>query len=815
MSKDSSLTTIQLPMLPMREDIIYPGMTIPFFIGRKQSMEAVEQALKADRRIFVVTQKDTAIEKPGIDDLFRVGTIGNVLQIMRLPNGTLKALFEAKSRGRLEDADLSGDYYTGTVELLPTIQDESKEIQELAERIQEPARFYIKENKKNPDEIDIDALLGSSPDELADKLAPLLNSSREVKQQILEVLDPLKRLEQVRQEMEEESEVRKLEKKLKDQVRQSIGTSHREGFLQDQLKAIQKELGQGDEARDDFEEYDEQIKAAKMPEAVEEVATKELKKLRLMSPMSAEANVGRNYLDWLISLPWSVVTTDNFDLDKAKVILDEDHYGLEKAKERVIEYMAISKLKGQLKGPILCFLGPPGVGKTSLAKSIARALGRNFARMSLGGIRDEAEIRGHRRTYIGAMPGKIIQTVKKAQSRNPVILMDEIDKLYSSIMGDPSAALLEVLDPEQNKFFMDHYIEVEYDLSETMFICTANSTQNITPPLLDRMEIITLPGYTELEKIKIAQNHLVQKQRTDHGLKEKDVRLSRDSLVEIIQKYTREAGVRGLEREIGKIFRKVVTKLVKSEIVPRNQIITPKNVSKYLGLPRFHQMEAEDKNEIGITNGLGVTSAGGELLITEVETMPGSGKFVVTGQLGDVMRESADIAFSFIRSRGDKLGILNSKLKKMDIHVHLPENAVPKDGPSAGVTLVTSLASALTHIPVRKDVAMTGEITLRGLVLQIGGLKEKLLAAKRNGMKSVLIPKFNEKDLAEVPDEIKKEMKIIPVEHVDEVIAHALCEKPRPLTPEEIEEEEKRLVEMRKKGMINPPENNEGDMAPV
>ena len=815
MSKDSSLTTIQLPMLPMREDIIYPGMTIPFFIGRKQSMEAVEQALKADRRIFVVTQKDTAIEKPGIDDLFRVGTIGNVLQIMRLPNGTLKALFEAKSRGRLEDADLSGDYYTGTVEPLPTIQDESEEIRELAERIQEPARFYIKENKKNPDEIDIDALLGSSPDELADKLAPLLNSSREVKQQILEVLDPLKRLEQVRQEMEEESEVRKLEKKLKDQVRQSIGTSHREGFLQDQLKAIQKELGQGDDARDDFEEYDEQIKAAKMPEAVEEVATKELKKLRMMSPMSAEANVGRNYLDWLIALPWSVVTTDNFDLDKAKVILDEDHYGLEKAKERVIEYMAISKLKGQLKGPILCFLGPPGVGKTSLAKSIARALGRNFARMSLGGIRDEAEIRGHRRTYIGAMPGKIIQTVKKAQSRNPVILMDEIDKLYSSIMGDPSAALLEVLDPEQNKYFMDHYIEVEYDLSETMFICTANSTQNITPPLLDRMEIITLPGYTELEKIKIAQNHLVQKQRTDHGLKEKDVRLSRDSLVEIIQKYTREAGVRGLEREIGKIFRKVVTKLVKSEIVPRNQIITPKNVSKYLGLPRFHQMEAEDKNEIGITNGLGVTSAGGELLITEVETMPGSGKFVVTGQLGDVMRESADIAFSFIRSRGDKLGILNSKLKKMDIHVHLPENAVPKDGPSAGVTLVTSLASALTHIPVRKDVAMTGEITLRGLVLQIGGLKEKLLAAKRNGMKSVLIPKFNEKDLAEVPDEIKKEMKIIPVEHVDEVIAHALCEKPRPLTPEEIEEEEKRLVEMRKKGMINPPENNEGDMAPV
>ena len=815
MSKDSSITTIQLPMLPMREDIIYPGMTIPFFIGRKQSMEAVEQALKADRRIFVVTQKDTAIEKPGIDDLFRVGTIGNVLQIMRLPNGTLKALFEAKSRGRLEDADLSGDYYIGTVEPLPTIEDDSEEIRELAERIQEPARYYIKENKKNPDEIDIDALLSSPPDELADKLAPLLNSNREVKQQILEVLDPYKRLEQVRQEMEEESEVRKLEKKLKDQVRQSIGTSHREGFLQDQLKAIQKELGQGEDARDDFEEYDDQIKSAKMPEAVEEVANKELKKLRMMSPMSAEANVGRNYLDWLIALPWSVTTDDNFDLDKAKKILDEDHYGLEKAKERVIEYMAISKLKGQLKGPILCFLGPPGVGKTSLAKSIARALGRNFARMSLGGIRDEAEIRGHRRTYIGAMPGKIIQAVKKAQSRNPVILMDEIDKLYTSIMGDPSAALLEVLDPEQNKYFMDHYIEVEYDLSETLFICTANSTQNITPPLLDRMEVISLPGYTELEKIKIAQKHLVLKQLTDHGLKDKNVRISKDSLVEIIQKYTREAGVRGLEREIGKIFRKVVTKLVKSKNGMQNQLITPKSVPKYLGLPRFHQMEAEDKNEIGITNGLGVTSAGGELLITEVETMPGTGKFVVTGQLGDVMKESADIAFSFIRSKADKLGILNSKLTKMDIHVHLPENGVPKDGPSAGVTLVTSLASALTKIPVRRDVAMTGEITLTGQVLQIGGLKEKLLAAKRNGMKSVLIPKFNEKDLAEVPDEIKKEMKIIPVEHLDEILEHALLDLPRPLTLEEVEEEKKRMLEMHKKRMNNPLESNDREIASV
>jgi ATP-dependent Lon protease len=797
MSAASTPTRIDLPMLPMREDIIYPGMTVPFFIGRKQSMEAVERALNTDRRIFVVTQKDTSVEKPEFEDMFSVGTLGNILQIMRLPNGTLKALFEAKSRGRLVSAEMEREAYSATVEPLPTIKDDGEEIAALADKIRDPARYYIRENKKNPDEIDVDALLAHPPDEVADKLAPLLNSSREIKQQILEVLDPRERLELVLREMEEESQVRRLEKKLKDQVRQSIGTSHRESFLQDQLKAIQKELGQSDDARDDFEEYEKQIKESAMPEPVEEVARKELKKLRMMSPMSAEANVGRNYLDWLISLPWSITTEDNFDLEKAQQVLDEDHYGLEKVKERIIEFMAVSKLKGHLKGPIICFVGPPGVGKTSLAKSIARALGRNFARMSLGGIRDEAEIRGHRRTYIGALPGKIIQAVRKAKSHNSVILMDEIDKLYSSIMGDPSAALLEVLDPEQNKFFMDHYIEVEFDLSETLFICTANSTQNITPPLLDRMEVIYLPGYTELEKIKIAQRHLIQKQQKEHGLEDTDVRLRRDTLVDVIQHYTREAGVRGLEREISKIFRKVVTRLVKKGKDSGGIVITPKSVPRYLGLPRYHSMEAEDKDEIGITNGLGVTSGGGELLITEVETMPGTGRRVVTGQLGEVMKESAEIAISYIRSRSVSLGILTSRLKRLDVHIHLPENALPKDGPSAGVTLVTSLASALTHIPVRRDVAMTGEITLRGLVLQIGGLKEKLLAAKRNGMKEVLIPKENEKDLADVPDEIKKQMKITPVERLDEIIAIALKKAPTPLTAEEVEADLKRLSEMK------------------
>jgi ATP-dependent Lon protease len=813
MSDQIQATQIRLPMLPMREDIIYPGMTVPFFIGRKQSMEAVERALNTDRRIFVVTQRDTSVERPEQGDLFEVGTIGHILQIMRLPNGTLKALFEAKSRGRLIEADLEHDFYSSVVEPLPVIKDEGEDIRALAEKIKTVARFYIKENKKNPDEIDVDALLSSPADELADKLAPLLNSAREMKQEILEIVDPRERLRRVYGEMEEESEVRKLEKKLKEQVRQSIGSSHREGFLQDQLKAIQKELGQSEDARDDFEELEKQIKEAKMPEPVEEVARKELKKLRLMSPMSAEANVGRNYLDWLVSLPWSFRTEDNFDLDKAQQVLDEDHYGLEKVKEQIIEYLAVSKLKGQLKGPILCFVGPPGVGKTSLAKSIARAVGRNFARMSLGGIRDEAEIRGHRRTYIGALPGKIIQAVRKAKSHNAVILMDEIDKLYTSIMGDPSAALLEVLDPEQNRYFMDHYIEVEYDLSQTLFICTANSTQNITPPLLDRMELINLPGYTELEKISIAQMHLVKKQQKEHGLEQEDVRMRRDTLVEVIQHYTREAGVRALEREIGKIFRKVVTHLVKDGKKKDGIVITPKSVSKYLGLPRFHSMEAEEHDEVGITNGLAVTSGGGELLITEVETMPGSGKRSVTGQLGDVMKESAELAFSYVRSRADDLGIMTSDMQKQDIHVHLPENALPKDGPSAGVTLVTSLASALTGIPVRRDVAMTGEITLRGLVLQIGGLKEKLLAAKRHGMKEVLIPLENEKDLADVPDEIKKEMKITPVERLEQVLAVALKRAPTPLTVEQREEDSKRLAEMREH-LPRPSEPAAGD-API
>ena len=788
-----------LPLLPMREDIIYPGMTVPFFIGRKPSMEAVERALAGDRRIFVVTQRDTSVERPGREDLFDIGCVGNILQIMRLPNGTLKALFEAKSRARLVDAEMSRDTYTATIEPMAEIHDEGEQINALAEKVRALLKDYLHQTKKNPDEIDITALLENKPEDLADRIAPLLNATREAKQAILEIVDPRERLARVLKEMEDESQVRQLERKLKDQVRSTIGTAHRDGYLNEQLKAIQKELGQGEDSRDDFEEIEENIKKSSMPKPVEDVARKELKKLRLMSPMSAEANVGRNYLDWLVSLPWAKRTEDSFDLERAEKVLDEDHYGLEKVKERIVEYMAVSKLKGALKGPILCFVGPPGTGKTSLAKSIARALNRNFARMSLGGIRDEAEIRGHRRTYIGAMPGKIIQAVRKAKSHNPVLLMDEIDKLYTSIMGDPSAALLEVLDPEQNNSFMDHYIEVEYDLSETLFICTANSTHNISPPLLDRMEVISLPGYTELEKMHIAQNHLIKKQQAEHGLAPEDVRIRKDAILDIIQNYTREAGVRALEREIGKIFRKLVTQLVKDDR-KGNLVIAPKMVTKLLGPPKYHRMAAEKDNEVGITIGLGVTPSGGELLITEVETMVGTGKRQMTGQLGDVMKESAEIAVTYIRSRADKLGIFTSQIKKTDVHIHLPENALPKDGPSAGVTLVTSLVSALTEIPVRQDVAMTGEITLRGLVLQIGGLKEKLLAAKRGGIKEVIIPKENAKDLPEVPAEITKNLKITPVETLDEVISIALVRAPTPLSADDIASEERRSSAIVKDG---------------
>ncbi len=788
-----------LPLLPMREDVIYPGDTAPFYIGRKASMEAVEQALNKDRRIFVVTQRETQVENPEQSDLYQIGVIGQVLQIMRLPNGTLKALFEAKQRARLNEARMDGVYYMGVVAAITeTISKENTAtLKESANALRKVAKAAAQELRKRNEDFDMDSLLSAPAKELADRVASLLNVSSSVQQAILEILDPLKRLEQVTNEVEQMVQVREMENRLKEQVRQSIGSNRKDAFLNEQLRNIQRELGHGDDSRDDFAVLETRIEKAKMPKPAHDTAIKELKKLKLMSPMSAEANVGRNYLDWLLSLPWVDDASNEVDLNKAQEMLDADHYALEKVKERIIEYIAVCKLQKAIKGPILCFTGPPGVGKTSLAKSIANALGRSFARMSLGGIRDEAEIRGHRRTYIGAMPGKIIQAMKKAKSKNAVILMDEIDKLYHSVMGDPSAALLEVLDPEQNKSFMDHYIEVEYDLSSVLFICTANSTQHITAPLLDRMEVVTLPGYTELEKGAIAVKHLIPKQLKSHGLENEDVCISKNVVSELIRRYTREPGVRALEREIGKILRKITTQMMKKEDKkPKAMNVSLRTLEKHLGAPRYKLQQIEDHDAIGFTNGLGVTEGGGELLVTEVGIMPGTGKFSTTGQLGDVMKESVDIANSYVRSRADSLGIFTSSLKKLDIHVHLPENAVPKDGPSAGITLITSLMSALTSIPVHKDIALTGEVTLRGHVLEVGGIKEKLLAALRAGISTVIMPRANEKDMDDVPLEVKKNLKILMVETMDEVTEIALLHKPTPLTPKEIEEDQAKLDKM-------------------
>ncbi len=777
--------TMKLPMLPMREDVLYPGMTAPFYVGRKSSIEAVEQALERDKRIFVVTQRDANLERPTKEDLFSVGMVGVVLQIMRLPNKTLKALFEAHQRAELVDARTNKEGYSAEIRLLKDTVKNEKGMKQLVEEVRIATRYYVEAHQRHQ-EIDLQVLLDYPPSQLADRLAPLLVCEKEIKQQILEENNPYRRLEMVYEEMKQESQVLELQKKLRDQVNKNIGKGHKDVFLNEQLRNIQKELGQGSEAHDDFDEIAKQIKAAKMPKDVREVAERELRKLRLMSPMSAEANVIRNYLDWLVLLPWkSSRAKQNINLKSAKEILEADHYGLEKVKERIVEHLAVNKLRGQIKGPILCFVGPPGVGKTSMGRSIARAMGRKFVRMSLGGIRDESEIRGHRRTYIGAMPGKIIQAVKKAGSKNSVILLDEIDKLYSSIMGDPSAALLEVLDPEQNKTFMDHYIELEYDLSQTLFICTANTTQTIPHPLLDRMEVVKLTGYTEIEKRYIVENHLEKKLLSQHGLEKKHIKISSEAIFSIIRGYTREAGVRSLEREIAKIFRKVVTRIVKTN---SNKLtsITPKSLKNFLGVPPYRNNPREQKNEIGITNGLGVTGAGGEIMITEVKLMPGSGKRHITGQLGDVMKESAEIAISFIRTNADNFGIWNSNIKRADLHIHLPEGAIPKEGASAGITLVTSLLSALTDIPVKYDIAMTGEMTLRGNILQVDGIKQKLLAAKQHNIKTVIIPADNKKDLHDIPQEILKAIKVIPVQHFHEIIPIALAKYPKPLSPEEL-----------------------------
>ena len=769
------LKSIIVPLLPMREEIVFPGATVPFFVGRQSSMDALDRALAGDRVIFVVTQRNSSVENPEEDDLYEIGVLGKVLQVMRLPNGTVKALFEGSQRGKLLATKLDKKEYLAQVQ--PVDEDafdlDRKKLKKQAEMVRELFLNHVKQGKikLNKEALDllekVDVLL------VSDRVVSLLEIPREQKQQLLETLNPETRLQQVLAVLKDEMKIVQLEDKLKKEATDQFSDTKKEDFLQDQLRNIQKELGQMDDPKAEMDEMDKQIAEAKMPEDVESEAKKESKKLRMMSPMSSEANVVRNYLDWLISMPWQVRTEDNFDLDQAELILDEDHYGLEKVKERIIEHLAVASLKGKLKGPILCLTGPPGVGKTSLAKSVARALGRNFVRISLGGVRDEAEIRGHRRTYIGAMPGKIIQSIKKAKSNNPVLLIDEIDKLYQSNISDPSAAMLEVLDPEQNNTFVDHYLDVEFSLSEVLFICTANSVQNITGPLLDRMEVTHLSGYTEMEKHHIATQFLIPRQRKFHGLDDKQLRFRKSAIEEITQGYTREAGVRNLEREIGKVCRKIVTRLVRSK-ENKTTIVTPKLVHDLLGVPQFQNDQREEKNEVGVSMGLGVTSMGGELLLIEVGLMSGSGKVVLTGKLGDVMQESAKAAFSYVRSNAEYLGINMENFAKTDLHVHLPEGATPKDGPSAGLPLMMAIISSFTKISVRNDVAMTGEITLRGHVTEIGGLKEKLIAAKRALIETILIPEENEKDLEEITDEIKNGLNVIAVKNVKDALDFAL-----------------------------------------
>ena len=766
-----------VPMLPMREEVIFPGMTTPFFVGRKASMEALDRALSEDRHIFVVTQRNPNVESPKQSDLYEYGVLGKVLQVMRLPNGTVKALFEGEQRAQLLESSLERNEYLARIRLIELEEGEEDGMRSLVDDVRKMFDEYTKSVKNKAREEARKRLQKASSLLVADLIAPVLDIGREQKQQLLEALELRHRLELVRQFMRSELEINRLEDKLKKQVEEQISRSQKETYLQDQLRSIQKELGQADDGQTESEEVDQKITEAKMPEGVEEEARKELKKLQMMSPLSSEANVVRNYLEWLVSMPWSKKTQDNFDLIRAQKVLDEDHYGLEKVKERIVEYLAVAHLRGSLKGPIICLTGPPGVGKTSLAKSIARALDRKFVRMSLGGVRDEAEIRGHRRTYIGALPGKIIQSLRKAGSNNPVLLIDEIDKLYQSVISDPSAAMLEVLDPEQNNTFTDHYLEVEYDLSDVLFICTANSTQQITAPLLDRMEVIRLSGYTELEKIRIAEDFIIPRQRQLHGLVAEQLRFRKAAVEEVIRSYTREAGVRNLERELGKICRKVVTQLVRSE-EKKNMMVTPKLVHKCLGVPHPPRDRKNESNEVGVAMGLGVTSLGGETMLVEVGLMPGGGKLSLTGKLGDVMQESAKAAYSWVRSNAESLRIDHKLFKKRDLHIHLPEGATPKDGPSAGLPLITAIVSAFTQIPVRNEVAMTGEITLRGHVTEIGGLKEKLLAARRGMFSTVVIPVENEKDLAEIPAEITDGLRIRAVHNVNDALNIALEHHP-------------------------------------
>ncbi|MEY3807146.1 MAG: hypothetical protein RI893_122 [Pseudomonadota bacterium] len=781
---------VLIPVLPLRDVVVYPHMVIPLFVGRERSIDALDAAMKDNKQILLVAQKEAEVDEPDLGDLYEVGTLANILQMLKLPDGTVKVLVEGVQRSKVLHYKETGSYFSAVVTEIEDVLKLTEQEQDVLERtVINSFEQYVKLNNKIPPEV-LNALSGiDDPSRLADTMAAHMTLKVSEKQAILEAADIETRLENLMTLMEGEVDLLEMEKRIRVRVKQQMEKNQREYYLNEQMKAIQKELGDMDDVPNEIEELARKIENAGMSKEAKTKADAELNKLRQMSPMSAEATVVRNYIDWMVNVPWKKKTKVRHDLKLAEQVLEAEHYGLEKVKERILEYLAVQQRVKQLKGPILCLVGPPGVGKTSLGESIARATNRKYVRMALGGVRDEAEIRGHRRTYIGSMPGKILQNLAKVKTRNPMFLLDEIDKMAADFRGDPASALLEVLDPEQNHTFSDHYLEVDFDLSDVMFVATAN-TMNIPPALLDRMEVIRIAGYTEDEKINIAIRYLIPKQVKNNGLKDREIQIAEDAVRDIIRYYSREAGVRSLEREISKICRKVVKDLL---LKPRKEkvVVNAENLDKYLGVKRFHYGLAEEKDQIGQVTGLAWTEVGGELLTIETAVIPGKGKHSATGKLGEVMKESIEAAMTVVRSRSEILGIDNELFQKNDIHIHVPEGATPKDGPSAGVGMCTAIISALTKIPVRACVAMTGEITLRGEVLPIGGLKEKLLAAHRGGITTVLIPAENEKDLAEIPENIKKNLDIRPVHWIDQVLEVALQYMPVPVEKKEVEEQGK------------------------
>ena len=775
------------PILPLRDIVVFPHMIVPLFVGREKSVRALEDVMSDDKQILLVTQKNASQDDPGHDDIYEVGTIASVLQLLKLPDGTVKVLVEGGARARITAYTAKEAFFEAQGELVDEESAVGEDAEALARTVTTQFEQYVKLNRKIPPEVLVSVNQIEEPAKLADTVASHLALKIPDKQDLLEISSVRERLERVYSLMEAEIGVMQVERKIRSRVKRQMEKTQREYYLNEQMKAIQKELGETEEGRDELQELEDKIKDTKLSKEAREKSTAELKKLRNMSPMSAEATVVRNYLDWMLSIPWKKRSRISKDLDRAQRILDEDHYGLEKVKERILEYLAVQNRTNKVKGAILCLVGPPGVGKTSLGKSIGRATGREFVRMSLGGVRDEAEIRGHRRTYIGSMPGKIIQGMKKAKRSNPLYLLDEVDKMGADFRGDPASALLEVLDPEQNNTFNDHYLEVDYDLSDVMFVTTAN-TLRVPQPLLDRMEVIRISGYTEDEKVEIARRHLIGKVVKESGLKKTEWSISDGALRDLIRYYTREAGVRNLERELANLTRKAVRNIVQKKL--DSVKVGRRNLGKYAGIHRFRYGEIEIEDMIGVVTGLAWTDVGGELLTIESLVLPGKGNMKYTGKLGDVMQESIQAAASYVRARAIDFGIKPKVFEKRDIHVHVPEGATPKDGPSAGVAMCVSIISTLTRIPIRRDIAMTGEITLRGRVLPIGGLKEKLLAALRGGIKTVLIPKENEKDLAEIPENVKKDLEIIAVTNLDEVIEHAFVTRPVAIDWPEFEDED-------------------------